>query len=287
MNLIEMSGPQFLAAYLTIEVGALSAGILARTLVLGMKKQDAKAADLDGYDVAYLNGGRKHAFLTAVAALTERGGFKQIDGSSSLLARSDTVIATDEGLERRIYESTTVEGVKIQTVLDSAWSELEKSHKKLVAAGLAPDELQDFLARMAGATLIMAPCIFVGIPKLMFGMAHGKPIGFLFVILAATAVLGIVALATTPHRTKSGDDELRKFKSRNASLESNLSYPTMLSGADVVLAYALFGGTLLSANDPFNSARRALAGNSGSGSAGGCGGGSCGGGCGGCGGCGG
>lgn len=151
--------------------------------------------------------------------------------------------------------------------------------------------------RTLPALVVLAAAILGGV-RLLFGMAAGRPVGYLIALLVLTLIVAlIVALLflrrpTTP-RTHRGDLVVRGLRQANAALRTTaVAAAAGLAGADLALAVGLWGPGVLSGS-PLDDVRRQLVpvGSSGSGSDGGSsscsssscsgGGSSCGGGCGG------
>jgi uncharacterized protein (TIGR04222 family) len=137
--------------------------------------------------------------------------------------------------------------------------------------------------------IVLAAAILGGV-RLLFGMAAGRPVGYLIALLVLTLIVALLFLRrpTTP-RTHRGDLVVRGLRQANAALRTNaVAAAAGLAGADLALAVGLWGPGVLSGG-PLDDVRRQLVpvGSSGGGSDGGSsscssgGGSSCGGGCGG------
>jgi uncharacterized protein (TIGR04222 family) len=128
---------------------------------------------------------------------------------------------------------------------------------------------------MAGQAILIAALIGLGVAKILVGISRGKPVGFLYMMCLALAIVGLSFWLTPTHRSRYGERILQYLRSRVPS--------TVVSHTDpqLPLVFALLGMAILP--DDFADLKNVFAPIS----SGGDGGGDGGGGCGGCGGCGG
>jgi hypothetical protein len=136
---------------------------------------------------------------------------------------------------------------------------------------------------------LMSIVLITGFIKIGIGVSRDKPVGFLIFLSVVTGVL-LILFCRPGLRTSQGSSTLNAMREANTSLQSNAAISlTTLAAADVALAFALWGPSMLTGLrlTPLHDMLIASGGSvgSGCGSGGGCGGGGCGGG--GCGGCGG
>lgn len=291
-NVFNLAGPEFLKLYGGLLAGAVAVLLVLRYLLRGPGGEPAVGADnLAPLETAFLTGGRRGTVDAAVASLVQRGLLKvKLDGNRPKLRTLHPMPIELNEVERAVY---------------LAVAETHKNDALLgpvrLAAADAADEVGDTLrehelvlpeARMAVVRFIpvlpLALCLIVGVQKLVFGVNRGKPIGFLVILCFFTLVIGLIALANYPHRTRRGGNLLASLRRRNASME--LTSIRQMSPADATMAFALFGPAVLAsgADADFHEAmRRNTASGSGCGSSscgssscgggGGCGGGGCGG----------
>ena len=294
MFFFEISGPEFLVWYTALFAVSCLAAHVVRHSLLHVSKETVKDGEIDQYDIAYLNGGAKQVFFSAIGTLAQFGVI-EVNSKDRLLVLKENASVKDfhfveENLCNTIKWGTNATIDKLYERFQPAVSRIRT---RLVKLDLLPSEECAIAARTIPAFILLIIPAALGLPRLLLGMSHHKPVLFLVMFLLGTICAAIYALAKGPVRTSLGGEALTMLQESNASLKLNMSScPTALSGHDVTLAYALFGGVLgglaWNAYDPFNQAKAAMnppASSGGCGSSGGsCG---CGGGCGGCGGCGG
>jgi hypothetical protein len=118
-----------------------------------------------------------------------------------------------------------------------------------------------------------------GIIKAIVGADRGHPVGFLVILLILT-VIGGIALAVPPTRTRAGSNALQSYQASHqrasrAPLESELLLAVALSGA-IVLSGTAFAPIYAASRSMITGGDRS-SGCSGGGGGSGCGGGGCGG----------
>ena len=303
INPFDLTGPEFLAVYTVVAaVACFLAFILRRSAAGSYPRAPVPATKLDPYDAAYLGGGAKVATETAIASLIRSKALllSLVDNTLSAIPGSKLFSHPFEQTVYRIVESggaTTVKDIRLK-----AAAATEKIATRLESLGLVVDNERSIRARTL-PVILMSMVLLFGAIKILIGFWRDRPVGFLFVMCAITALIAFLFYKSPPFRTKFGDTALRQLKRENAALESTArSNPEQLGSVDVALAIALFGVTSLAFTDTAWAALRrqispVSSGSSSSSSCGsssscssssssgssGCGGGCGGGGCGGCG----
>lgn len=296
MNLIDLKGCDFLPVYVLAQAAAVILAIIVRQVCLCGVGKPSEASDLDQYDAAFVKGGVEHVFLTAIATLDHKDKII-IDKKERKVALKP--IQPRDGsphpIERAIEKVMWQKGTSIRAVFDCVTPSLERLRAKLSKAGLVPTRAQEMACQMLSFVIAISPVFLLGLEKVSVGVGRDKPVLFLLVLIGVNIFIAVLCLTKRPLRTVLGDRELARWRANGAALKTNFQYNSRgLSGSDVAMAYALFGGVSLGLLDPFNTARSALrpsptTGVGCGGGVGGCGGGDsggggCGGGCGGCGG---
>lgn len=297
MNPFDLPGPTFLALWFG---GAGVAWIVTAIVRFAMTSKrwtrptiDELTSRMHPTEIAYLEGGIERAIESAVTGLHHRG-LIEINGSNlayverPVLLPDGTyrgVVAHEElsAVERFVIERKTIRVSELVGDADS----LDRS----LASKLTADHLlvADRVAVRVTAMLPAVAWILFGAAKVFVGIARDRPVSTL---LLGMAVFAFIAFSTAKarRRTGKGDALLRRLRRRLRALETTAQRaPQQLSGADMMLAYGVFGSALLGASalaQLMPSYHRQLLGDSVS--TGGCGsscsscGGGCGGGCGGC-----
>jgi uncharacterized protein (TIGR04222 family) len=291
-NVLDLRGPQFLGlyAFLFLLASALAA-ILRRAMRGPCGPPPPEAHKLDPYEIAALTGGERLAVNTAIASLYRRGALDV--SSAGMLKTTGLTIHPLHPLERRVLD--VVEPLKRYVPEVHRKVPADATLKRPTDLGLLLPPDRRRAAAFASAAPLLA-LLLLGIVKVIVGIERNRPVEFLFIWCALTAVVAVLLLARPPRRTRAGDALLKDMQSRSVGLRATAATaPTSLAVGDLALAMALFGPAVLASTelDPVRKALippRSTTSSCGSScGGGGCGGGGCGGGgCGGggCGGCG-
>jgi uncharacterized protein (TIGR04222 family) len=300
MNLMDLHGPEFLQIYCLFVAIAVISAVLARQLVLAALCKPVEELQVDHYDAAFVSGGEEQVFQTAIAVLDHKGNIL-MDRTNKTLALRQPTGPSAHPVEKAIGRAMWHKGTEIKLLFDCVSPSLQKLRDKLANDGLVCSTVNASICRVTSSAIAIAPVFYLGLPKIAIGIERSKPVGFLFALICLNVGIAFIFLTKRPLRTPYGDRILARWKKEGSALKTNfLHNARCMSGEDVALAYALFGGAALGALDPFSTIQRALraktlttscAGGRGcsggggcGGGSGGCGGGGCGGGCGGCGG---
>lgn len=305
MNLFDLPGPEFLMVWCVGAAGVALATLVLRVIVARPRSGDvgAVAASLTPTEVAYLEGDRERAIEAAVAGLVHRG---VLVATGSRIELVNDKVVRGSGVYRGVVDNVPLDEVEAYIVeatreypatvagLVSGAFELESNLRaRLEVGGLLVD-------RHGSATwLLRSPAVAwlgVGGIKVLVGIGRDRPVAMLvFMLVAAVWMTSKIRL---PRLTGLGRKVLASVRRRAYGLEvTAATAPAQVSGNDLALAYALFGGVAIGGAYALmmpSVQRHALlastgtvgggssCGSSGGCSGGGCGGGGCGGGCGGC-----
>ena len=297
MNIYDLPGPSFLGLYVVVTGFAIVIAYIVSTNIMGKGRVNTpKCAELelDPYEIAVLSGGRRNAFLSAMATLGHQGAIT-IYATTGVVYQG-VPLDSQYPLEQAIQLKLPGGPKKIKDLIasQSIKSILTGIETRLAGYGLMVGSERMNSARGASFLIIMLPALFLALPKIIVGIGKEKPVAFLAVLTVATVIIAFSRFLSKDRPTEAAKSIVERQRDKHAALSSNyITAPATLAGADLALAAALFGA-VAATSDPFTQAKTALVGVHGSSSGGcgsstGCGGGSCGGGgCGGgCGGCGG
>lgn len=306
LNPFNYDGPTFLLLYFAVfTLAALTAFFLRRLLRSGDDGELPLKTELEPYEVAYLAGGKRLATRAAMATLVHEGALKvRIDQSKVLgllpgrkhyrLVAGAALNRQPAALEKAIYDAAA-EGPTIRDAQRTAGAQVYCLADKLHREGLLLDASQAAMARWWPALIVAGVALF-GTIKIAVGLSRERSVAFLVLAVIATLFAAAFFL-NDASRTRAADrllDELRRQHSRLNAPARRVAHS--LPSADLALAMALFGMSVL-AGGPLDDLRAAFmappnqgGGASGCGTdcgggGGGCGGGGgdgCGGGCGGC-----
>lgn len=288
MNFFDLHGPAFLLAYGVLFLIAIIGANAVYINALKVSGGAEAVPRLDPYEVAFLSGGAGRVFLTALTALSLRE-LITIDETQRTISINPAATRTQGLLP---IEADLLDECKRQTALKDLYKHVETKlghlQEKLIACRLIASE-HDRNEGYGMAFLVMLSLpVFVGVPQLINGIIHGKPVVFLVFMIFCTllATFIICALISKSRLTNLGRDVLSTMQRDNSALQLNcVSCPSTLSPTDLALGFGLFGAAAAATASPFLMARRGLQpATGGSCGGGGCGGSGCGGGGGGCGG---
>lgn len=268
---------------------SLIAAHVARACILHVSTKDVPDGEIDEYDIAYLNGGAEQVFFSAIATLVECGTV-ELDSKERKLTIKDNQTKkqlhfVEQNLVNTIHWG---QAATIDKLFDRFKPVTEKLKSRLQSMDLVAGGDREVFVTAIPMMILMALPIGLGIPRLLNGIYHNRPVSFLLILLLVSFVMILMSVLNKNKRTTLGDEALRILQKNHASLRANFSTSRhTLKPQDITLAYALFGGVLggalISTLDPFNAAKAAMHPPV-SGGGGGCGsscGGGCGGGCGG------
>jgi len=215
----------------------------------------------------------------AIVGLVQRRVLAVAPAERKLIAQSP-LPAQAHPLEKAVAPSKAKPERTVVAARSAARPALAEIRDRLIGLGLVVADGQAWATRLVSSAPLLA-VLALGILKFIVGMTRHRPVGFLFWLCALSYGIAVILLCVRPHRSRYGDRVLDRIRRENEALgTATESRADELTGADLALAWALFGTAILAAG-PLADLRTALlppAGSSGDG------GGGCGGGCGGCGG---
>ena len=266
----ELQAFEFLVLYSMLFVVAVVAGFAIAAFV----RPEGNSAVLSKDDeLAYLAGGRARLGETVLARMLAAGQAR-IEKAKIHLAPPTAGAA---GLERAILALPSPASFgKVQGILKDGANRIEHD---LTARGLMMERAEAWQVGLLAA-LPLVLLLGLGLVRYQFGVAAGRPVGFLMGFMIATAIFAVVRVFAVDRRTKGGLAVIKEAKKRAERLKRA---PTQ---GETGMAVALFGTAVL-AGSPLADLHRmrqsegGSGGDSGSGSSSdggsGCGGGGCGG----------
>ena len=261
------AGP-FLTLYVSLAAVLFLLGFRSRAMIGPAARMTYPLSELE---LAFLAGGARRLGDTILLSLTSRGratidssGYKITvtdQASLSALMSPPPLISVHPKMSRQQFQTA------VKPIVD-------RVQERLRSIGYYPTD--DQLSSFRMNTLPLAALLLAfGLMKAFIGAERHHPVGFLIMLLVATAVAGI-ALAMSPTRTRAGKEALETYQASHArASRAPLDH-------ELLLAVALSGPVILSgtAHAHVYAASKTMGSGGGEGG-GGCGGGG-GGGCGGC-----
>ena len=230
------AGP-FLGLYLSIAALIFLFGFSARAAI-GPAMQAAH--ELSVLELAFLAGGARRLGDTALLSLASGGGATIAPKGHKITVTDQAPLATLLGQPASLPVRPDMTRQQFQVAVKSLAT---RTQERLQALGYYPTDDQMKSFRMMVLPFVAGLLVF-GMIKAFVGVERDHPIGFLIVLLVATAFGGF-ALAKAPARTRAGNDALQIYqdahaRAARAPLDNELLLAVALSGAVVLsgTAYA-------------------------------------------------
>jgi uncharacterized protein (TIGR04222 family) len=266
-NAFELQAFEFLVLYAALFMAAVVAGFAIAAFV----RPEGNSAVLSKDDeLAYLAGGRARLGETVLARMLAAGQAR-IEKAKIHLAPT---MAGAAGLERAILALPSPASFgKVQGILKDGANRIEHD---LTARGLMMERAEAWQVGLLAALPLLL-LLGLGLIRYQFGVAAGRPVGFLAGFMIVTAIFAAVRVFAVDRRTKNGLAVVKEAKMRAGRLKRA---PTQ---AETGMAVALFGTAVL-AGSPLADLHKMRQSDGGGGDGGsssdggdGCGGGGCGG----------
>ncbi|OLM33548.1 MULTISPECIES: TIGR04222 domain-containing membrane protein [unclassified Pseudonocardia] len=245
-------GQTFLVLYVVALV--LVSGIVLRRRRAIAQGDPRGAGTLDSRpeDVAYLNGGPELAVYAALSAM-------HVDGSLVTSGRTTGQVRAGRvpghgasALQRAIHRcAQRLTPGRMLGTHEPVRTELTRAAQRLETAGLLLSPADR--ARYRATAWPVGALALVGAVRIAAGLGGGRPVGFLLVLVAATAVFAAVLATQVPARTRAGDAALAAVRSRHDALSPSMRPDwTAVGPAAAALSVGAFGvGAMLAAEPAF------------------------------------
>ena len=300
---VQIPGPTFLMLFVGLVTVTISICWLWIRADGSYKYQLPDLTRFDSIAIAQLRGGRKLAVQTAMFQLYDQ---KLIyfsgEGRDAKVKIWKQSQPPSGAVENEIYRFVQSEKKLSDLFSDSGLQERIDTHLDLIQRELEQLHLSRTKSnRMRVWTITaLAYLIMLGIggTKLLLGIARGRPVIFLVLLLIASVIAAFVILKPTSIPTRLGRRYLKEMEKHFGWVKESIERGRVPEGIDPSLTIAIFGAGVLSGSTLYQPYREVFSPEKdqggiwgsggwvgGGGCSGGCGGGGCGGG--GCGGCGG
>jgi uncharacterized protein (TIGR04222 family) len=290
MNTWGISGPWFLVIYVgLVGLAGFAAFRERRPPAKPAPDHPVSPAELDPYELAVLNGGKRLAVTAAIANLRQADAIGP--GSKAMrIQASGSLPANAHPIEQAVHDQIAQDGqqtlktIQQKTIPKPAFTSL---HGRLVQHGLllGPEQTR----RTQLKALWLVPVLLLGLVRLAAGVANQKPVALLDLALLATGIAVAVLWLRPARLSRQGHAALKELRHQHALLDPRgdlpRSYLIPNSPRMQLLAVALFGTGALWVSDRDWAVHlglllplpRSAKGGSSGGCGGGCGGGGCGG----------
>lgn len=235
VNPLDWSGGPFLLLYLALMFATLVVCIAWRR-ALRENGAGGSGVTLEPLEVAYLAGGRMRAVDAGVADLLSRTAVRW-EGDRLVAEPGADVPASLHGLLRAVRTDG-----RPTAVIKRAATEFTLLRRTLQSRGLWLGHDEERRARWLPAMLPAALAAF-GTGKILVGLARGRPVAFLVVLVIVTVIAGLVFAACASGRSRLGDRVLAQLKARHAHATraprvSDLPLAVALAGTSVLATTA-------------------------------------------------
>ncbi len=257
LNPFALNGVEFFGFLVPAMLAAVAAGLVLRAWAKGGPAGEPPA--LDWQAVALLAGGPQRLLAATVARLADRGA-AAVSLAGTHLETAGPLPADATPAERAAWAALPISRtyqdgmLGLAKAVGGASAEVRET---LDAAGLT---LTDAASKRVG-WLSLLPLglvlLLFGLPRLITGLANGKPVGFLVAALVAGGVVALVLRSKRPYRTWAGDRLVKELTARPAT-EGDLGLTV------AVLGTAALAGTGLAALHAWYPRKAAAGGDGGS-----------------------
>ncbi|MEV0607404.1 TIGR04222 domain-containing membrane protein [Polymorphospora rubra] len=246
-----LSGPEFLLIYCSLTVVLVMLAVLHRHHLLAGRGR-VSANDLTAQQVAYLNGQARLAIYSALAVLRSADAVKVGPAPDRHLLTNGPPPAGSSPLDLAVYRAAGQRLGTRELAADGAVAaELTRLRGTLEQSGLLPTA--DVSRVMRGWLLALTGVLILGLVRLTWGIAGGKPVLYLAGVLISLSVAMVLLHRRwrRPRPTRSGEQTLAVLHGGYAHLQpaNNPSW-AVYGTAGAAMGVALFGPYALWAADP-------------------------------------
>jgi uncharacterized protein (TIGR04222 family) len=223
-SIMDLDGPTFLALYGLFFIIALAWSIRRRSRVYEKFSLPGAAETqlTDPYEIAYLAGGAPRCAQVAVVKLLHSGAVewqrKRILRDSRLVAIGMADAAFND-IERALFSvisSRGKSGLRMMEVTTHIVSRLSGVESRLAVLGLRPTA-SEASGRGCFIILPLSALMLFGGWRFVAGFTNNKPILFLVVLLAITAIVAAILASHKKKLTPEGEDLLTRMRAHRES----------------------------------------------------------------------
>jgi uncharacterized protein (TIGR04222 family) len=232
LNPLDMSGPDFLGFYIWLNCLVVGMALMLRRMLQPRQPLVISLSELDLYETAYLSGGTDRVVQVAITQLAAQDCVEL--KTTGTIALKNELPHPTHAIERAVARAIGKTGNfgSIKRHVESAMPPLRD---RLIQANLmvATDQTQKIQRYPA---LLMGASLGLGLIRLVVGIAHQRPVGYLMILCAIVALIAAAFAMWQPQRTTvSGDRLLQQLRQGVNSSLSDLPVP------ELVMAVALVG----------------------------------------------
>lgn len=245
-------GPTFLAGYALAGVLVVLVAVRGRRRIAAGDPGGARGLDARPEEVALLNGGPDLAVYAALSAMHVDGTVVTSGRTTGQVRAGGPPTRAATPLQHAIHRAAhrLTPGRTLRTH-EPVRTELTRITQRLESAGLllTPVDRRRFrdLAWLPGTVAVL------GAVRIGAGLAAGRAVGVLLLLVAALGVVTLALATRVPHRTAAGTAALAAVRARHASLAPSMCPDWTAAGATAAaLSVGAFGvGAMLAAEPVF------------------------------------
>lgn len=247
MNVLDLSGPEFMELYLCLLFAAFLACAALRWALRQPGGPPPSGFQLPSPHEAALLRGNMAAVEAALASLFHHGCLRINDDTLvDTLVTSEALPSTAPLIERAVYDAVKQGYTRPAELVHKVEPTLFRMREPLVQRGWLVDETWSFIARWVPRL----PCFVVllmGLAKFQVGLERGRPVGWLVLTTLVAGVM-LFKLTPAPWRSRRGDAVLQWLREKQEPLKQTALSATSASALthrEAAMAVALYGMTAL------------------------------------------
>lgn len=235
MHVFALPGPQFLLVYsAVVALGAMIVTALGFVAVLRIGPPEGASLELTPFEAAYLLEREKHVVNTALAHLVASGHLlaqgQRVGLGPSAHAPVHSTSAREQRLFAALMQRASLTGGAPLEAMHSTGKPLASYAETLARRKLLLN-WQSARGYRAAALLVVVTVFGFGLVKLVLGLAGGRPVAFLAMMLVGVVGAGWVVCAA-PVRARAARKALDLLKAR---------HPRQPGGGSMAMLTALYG----------------------------------------------
>ncbi len=211
-NPLNYNGSEFLSFYFQLSLLVIFlACCLSNYLRLPSTSSAQPPESLAPYEIAYLVGGNKRVFDTAIASFFQKG-YISIEPQLRRIDWIDPMEPLSHPIEKAVAEALQ-SNTNIDSIPKSKLYAIETIRDRLQNWNLLVKPQQAFIAKIY-PVLLIACLLGLGIAKILVGISRGKDVGFLIPLCGIVAFVGLLFSLEKIHRSRYGDRFLSNLRNK-------------------------------------------------------------------------
>ncbi len=232
LNPLDMQGPDFLVFYSWLNLMVVGMALVLRRMLQPPGPSSINSPQLDLYETAYLAGGTDRVVQVAITQLAAQDCVEL--KTTGTIELKNKLPGSTNAIERIVAKAIAKTGnlTSIKRHVESSMSPLRD---RLVRENLIfPADQITKIQRYP--TLLLAASLGLGLVRLVVGLAHQRPVGFLIMLCVSVAIIAAFFATVKPQRTTHSGDRLLQQLRQDVN-------PTLtdLPIGELVMAVALVG----------------------------------------------